>query len=265
MKNDDLSPLARRIQKRLDVLRLQPTVASRMAGLSGSGIRNIMEGKSDSPRYSTMEALAKVLQTSAEWLSTGRGEEFVEEDTRARRTDSNVGEDDFGVVDLGDGRGTASKKLTPKFVPELAIRAGASFSGGQAIEVPVADAHGNTYVGTLARAEWRIPDYYLSAAGLHASRTHILEVDGPSMLPDLKPEDRVIVDTTDTNPGVDGIFAIWDDSTHSVIIKNVQVVRGSDPLQITCISSNPTYAPFTLTLDGATRILGRVKRRITSV
>lgn len=265
MNNDDLSPLAKRIKMRLDVLHLQPTVASKRANLSASAIRNIFEGKSGSPRYSTIQALAKVLQTSPEWLSTGRGDEFVEEDNRSSRSDDNVAEDDFGVADLGNGKGPISKKLSPKFVPEFAIRAGASLSGGHAIEVPVTDAQGNTYVGTLARAEWRIPDYYLSAAGLHASRTHILEVDGPSMIPDLKPEDRVIIDTSDVNPGVDGIFAIWDDSTHSVIIKNVQVVRGSDPLQINCISSNPIYTPFTLTLDGATRILGRVKRRITSV
>lgn len=263
-KQQNPSDLARRIKRRLEVLHLDPTPTSKKAGMSPSGIRNILEGKSQSPRGVTLQKLADVLQTSVAWLTTGEGEEFIEGSSQPRQ-DGNAAEDDFGVSDVGGKTGRVSKKLSPKFIPEFAVRAGASLSGGTGIEVQVTDENGNSFTGSLARAEWRIPDYYLAAAGLHASRSHILEVDGPSMLPDLKPEDRVIVDASDTNPGVDGIFAIWDDSTNSVIIKNVQVVRGTDPTRINCISSNPTYETFSLILDGNTRIIGRVKRRITSL
>lgn len=259
------TPIAARIRQRLKSLHLDPTPASKAAGMSASGIRNILEGKSRSPRGETLTKLATVLQTSVEWLTTGSGEEFVEAAVDHGERDTNAAGDGFGVADLGDGKGHTSRRLSPKFIPEFQAKGGASLSGGTGIEVPVTDQHGNTYTGSLARAEWSIPDYYLAAAGLQQSRIHILEVDGPSMIPVLHPEDRVLVDTSDTNPGIDGIFAIWDDSTQSVIIKNVQVVRGTSPTQINCISSNTTYAPFVLTLDGATRIIGRVRRRITAV
>jgi len=258
-----MTPLAARIRKRLDALRIDPTPTSVKAGMSPSGIRNILEGKSQSPRGVTLQKLAIALQSSVEWLTTGEGDEFVDYDSHTRQ--SSTSQEDFGIAEVGGSKGRVGKRLTPNFIPEFAVRAGASPAGGIGIEVPVTDEDGNSYTGTLARAEWRIPDYYLSSAGLSLSQTHIIEIDGPSMLPDLKPEDRVIIDISDTNPGVDGIFAIWDNETQSVIVKNVQVVRGTDPQQINCISSNPTYSPFTLILDDATRIIGRVKRRITSI
>ncbi|WP_435656184.1 hypothetical protein [Brucella pituitosa] len=51
--------------------------ASLGAGLSDGFIRNIMSGKSESPRGVNLSKLAKVLQTSEIWLLTGEGQEDI--------------------------------------------------------------------------------------------------------------------------------------------------------------------------------------------
>lgn len=60
-----------RIQARLDALGLSERGAAEKAGLSAAGIRNIREGKSQSPRLDTLRKLAPVLQVSPEWLAFG--------------------------------------------------------------------------------------------------------------------------------------------------------------------------------------------------
>ena len=64
--------VAGRIQQRLDTLGLNPERASRMAGGSPSLIPNILNGRSRHPRIDTLAKIAPVLQTSPEWLATGR-------------------------------------------------------------------------------------------------------------------------------------------------------------------------------------------------
>lgn len=261
MKEQALPPLAARIKELLDEQNLDPTPTAKKAGLSPSAIRNIFEGKSQSPRAETLQRLARTLKTSVDWLLTGNGEKYVdygEEDWPPHESE------EMAVAEVG-GKGRVARKLRPGFVPEYDLRAGAGFSGTAGIEVSVTDDTGNSFTGEVARAEWGIPDYFLAARGMVASRTHILPIDGPSMIPDLHPDDRAIVDLNDINPGRDGIFAIWDNETSSVIVKNVQVVRGSDPPRIRCISSNKNYESFELELDGRNRVLGRIRDKITRV
>ncbi|MFC2252470.1 S24 family peptidase [Labrys portucalensis] len=69
----DDSTLAGRIQIRLNDLHLDATPTSLEAGLSASAIRNILEGKSKSPRNDTLVRLARVLKTSVDWLGENRG------------------------------------------------------------------------------------------------------------------------------------------------------------------------------------------------
>jgi transcriptional regulator with XRE-family HTH domain len=64
-----------RIQGRLDALGLSARAASLQAGLGADGIRNILRGKSESPRGTTLVKLAEVLQCSVSYLA---GEEAVE-------------------------------------------------------------------------------------------------------------------------------------------------------------------------------------------
>jgi hypothetical protein len=182
-------------------------------------------------------------------------------------------DDDDEVVPLDDlppefddltPRVGAGKRVHIKagFIPEFDLRAGASYGGGYALQGQVREGD-NTYDADVVKAEWGIPPSFLQGElRLHPLRTDVLAVDGPSMIPDLMPGDRVLVDRSHTDPRQGGIFAVREDG--GVIIKHVEVVRGSDPPRIVCKSSNPTYAPFELILDGENiAIIGRVAGRIS--
>lgn len=74
-RNTDIhsGTLASRIKERLEKLGLSERKASLEAGLSDSFLRNIREGKSLSPRIDTLEKIAEILQTNAQWLISGQG------------------------------------------------------------------------------------------------------------------------------------------------------------------------------------------------
>lgn len=65
------SALAARIRARLKALGKSARGASLEAGLGASTIRNVLEGRSQSPRGVTLAALAKVLETSEAWILHG--------------------------------------------------------------------------------------------------------------------------------------------------------------------------------------------------
>lgn len=79
MEMEPLSPLAERIAKRLDAIGRSMRSVSLEVG-SDALIRNIMTGKSKSPRAENLEALARVLSTTTQWLLRGDGPESVETD-----------------------------------------------------------------------------------------------------------------------------------------------------------------------------------------
>lgn len=141
---------------------------------------------------------------------------------------------------------------------EHAVYGGAG-NGGYAMEVAVGGQRGEVAADT-----WTFPPAFLKNE-LHLSLTasDIVRVRGDSMEPTLWDGDRVIVDRTDTDVRVDGIFAILDEG--SLIIKQVEIVRGTDPVEIVCKSRNTAYSTFNLVLDGNTRIIGRVVARIGRV
>lgn len=84
------SEIIARIDQRLTVLRLSERRACDLAGLSKSAIGNVRvaarNGLHYDPRSGTVEALAAVLHTSAQWLMWRRGPEVVmpDEDTQAK-------------------------------------------------------------------------------------------------------------------------------------------------------------------------------------
>ena len=67
--------LADRIDRRLKKVGLSARAASLKAGLSDAFVRNILQGKSQSPRAENFEALARVLKTTPSWLLKGEGSE----------------------------------------------------------------------------------------------------------------------------------------------------------------------------------------------
>lgn len=68
----ETSPIAARIRERLASLGLSVRAAASRAGSPESTIRNILEGKSESPRGTTLTKLAKALDVSEQWLLTGQ-------------------------------------------------------------------------------------------------------------------------------------------------------------------------------------------------
>ncbi|QKC72030.1 XRE family transcriptional regulator [Mesorhizobium loti] len=81
MSTDTTSPLAERILRRLEATGKSMRSASLEVG-SDALIRNIMTGKSKSPRAENLEGIAKALGTTAIWLLTGEGPESSGEDSR---------------------------------------------------------------------------------------------------------------------------------------------------------------------------------------
>lgn len=77
MSSDDDQAVLVRIQSRLEALGLSERGAAEKAGLSAAGIRNLREGKSQSPRLETLRKLAPILQTSPEWLAFGVDEDIA--------------------------------------------------------------------------------------------------------------------------------------------------------------------------------------------
>lgn len=177
-------------------------------------------------------------------------------------------DEDISSAD-NDNNGSAAvsrngrKNLRPGVIPEFDLRGGASYGGGYALPDQISDHKGRTYAAEAVKAEWTFPEAWLrNEMRLTLEMTDIIAVDGPSMLPDLAPGDRVLIDRSNRDPRQDAIFAVRDGD--SVIIKHVQLIRGSEPPRIVCTSSNQSYKPFELILDGEqAEIIGRVAGRIS--
>lgn len=148
-------------------------------------------------------------------------------------------------------------------VPEMDTYGGAGRNGGFNQEENDTDRFGTTFSRDAVRANWGIPAPFLRSE-LHTSpgRANIVPVRGDSMNDALFAGDRAIINLDDTDVGQDGIFALLDDSA-SLIIKQVEVVRGSRARRIICTSRNAAYKPFELELTEPVRIIGRVVGKIT--
>lgn len=67
-----MTPLAEKIERRLEELKKSARAASLEAGLGPDGIRNILRGRSISPRVETLQKIADALQVDIAWLSGQR-------------------------------------------------------------------------------------------------------------------------------------------------------------------------------------------------
>lgn len=246
----DQEGITDRVRRRLAELGISASKASRNAGMSADLIRDMERKPDNSPTIKTITALAGSLKVSPEWLAFGTGDPDSPE--------QEAGDDTPAISSNG-----LRRHLAPGSLPEFDLRAGASYGGGYALPTQIADAHGRTYSAEAVRAQWAIPlDFLRHELRVSPLTTDVLPIDGTSMMPDLLPGDRVFVDRGHRDPRQGGIFAIREGD--GIIIKHVELVRGSDPPRILCSSSNPTYKPFELILDGAeVEIIGRVAGRIT--
>lgn len=147
-------------------------------------------------------------------------------------------------------------------LPERDVKAGGAYAGG-------VDASGEFNVGDVNAhkpvATWALPGSYVrDGLGILPGTVDIVTIEGNSMddgsRNSLASGDKAILDLRSHNYRQGGIFALFDGDT--VIVKQVEYVRGTDPPQIICKSLNPSYSPFTVILDGNAHIIGRVAGKI---
>jgi len=150
-----------------------------------------------------------------------------------------------------------AKPNTAREIAEIDVYAGAG--GGGLVHTEYDD---NGAVGEVVRDHWVVPEAVI--AGLLRSASKFLrafEVVGDSMLPTLIPGDRVFVDTRRKEPNPEGVFVLWDGS--AVVVKSLQIVRGSEPLKIRVISDNQKYPAYEVLAEEA-QIIGRYVGRFTT-
>jgi len=129
------------------------------------------------------------------------------------------------------------------FVPELDVQVAAG--GGVVIDREYASAF------------WPMPQSYVRhflGVGNPASLI-MVEVQGDSMVPTLRPGDRVLVDTGRRIPSPPGVFVVWDGL--GTVIKRLEHVHGSAPPTYRIISENPQHVAYERTAEEST-VVGRV-------
>lgn len=225
--------LGQRVRRRLTQLGRSPIEAAQRVGLERNYLRDLTKDKKNSLNQRHLSKVAAALDWTVGQL-------------------------------LGENIGAARIDGVPNVVaiPEIDIKAGAGYGGGLPQEGVVIDEDGGEIVGGAAvRATWSFPVPFMREE-LRVRRAHILAIRGDSMTGALYDGDRAIVDLDDVDVSQGGIFALLDD-LGTLIVKQVELIRGSAPSRILCTSRNVLYKPFELLLEDPVRIIGRVASKIT--
>lgn len=196
------------------------------------------------PSKESITKLAEVLDVEEGWLRTGISE-------------VSDGEEILLPSDKLENR----LRADPGFnIVEIDVRVGAGAPGWP--QLPQAhDAIGNDYTGEPIRARWGLPPALVrEALKTTPDNIRVFEVIGDSMEPRLSEGDRVFIDTRQTHPAPEGIFALNDGL--GLVVKRLQIIHGSDPVRVRIISVNPAYPPQERNFDEI-QIIGRLAGRFT--
>lgn len=213
------------------------------------------EGRGNSPEPDKIPGLARLLSTTTDWIIDAKGPAPSDDDIRdLERTPL----DEHEVTHApGDERGYDIENYVPQKeggIPELDAKAGAG--EGAVGEVLVLPMGGGTKSAHKIVDEWVIPPDYLRDAVRDPSRAIVTGIQGDSMLPNYAPGDKVVVDLTEHELTVDGVYLI-SDGWSAPQIKRLQRIMFTVPPRCKIISDNPSYAPQEVDVDGV-RILGKV-------
>lgn len=248
-------PLKEVVRERLASLERNPFEAARRGGMERGFINDILQGKKTSVRGESLAKVAKALDWSLERMVAAMQE--VEPENRAGQTK---------VIARLDGRRVA-RNIGPMSTPEIDTSLGAG-GGGYPLPEQITD-NGRTYSAETVRDEWQFPERFMrDELRVDFPSVDLLPVHGDSMTDEhgegFRDGDRVLVNRREKTLRQGGVFAIRDGD--ETIIKQAELIRGSDPPRILCTSLNERYTPFELILDGdAADIIGRVILRISRV
>jgi phage repressor protein C with HTH and peptisase S24 domain len=131
------------------------------------------------------------------------------------------------------------------------------------ISVPILDVHVSAGSGSSIENEeeigvWKFDRRFLTEE-LHVGTTNlsVSRVAGDSMDPTLHDGDYILVDhmPPETGPKKDGIYVLYDGD--GTVVKRIQRVPCTDPLEVVIISDNRHYKEYTRVAEDV-RIVGRV-------
>jgi transcriptional regulator with XRE-family HTH domain len=108
----------RNLQELIEERRLNPRQVSLQAGLNATAVRDMLSGRAKSPRYDTLQAIAKVLGTTPAWLM---GDAVIKQDLRRGDKDAAKMELLTEIITrLQEVAESMKKKLPPKELATLA-------------------------------------------------------------------------------------------------------------------------------------------------
>lgn len=229
----------------------QPALA-KAVGMTQSAIAEIEGGRVKRPKK--LREIARAMGVTEEWL-------LGEPTYRAplvKSFDPDAPDEEPAPADTEAAeaaRRAHRKDLGPGEVIERDARGGAgvgSHSTAVTVDGQIVDG---------VSATWRFPQSFLhSELRARENDVDMIPVDGDSMIPTLLPGDRVMIQRSARAPSPDGIFAISDGI--GISIKRLQIVRGSDPLQVRILSDNPMHIAETIAASDL-NVIGRVIMKVT--
>lgn len=215
------------LQAEMDRRGLNPHSLALEAGLKQDAVRDILRGKSQSPRGATIKKLAAFLGMSVGDLLGVEGLKFGSEVTPPRLV-----EVDPDHLPAAPDRPIEIKEYdaTPR--------------AGHGAAAPELDGDGSEHP---VLAVWQMPSSYLSAFVSPGSKLAIVRVSGDSMEPDYPAGERILVDTSHQVPSPPGVYVLWDG--FGLVLKRVEILLGSDPPRVRIKSINPAYDTYERALD----------------
>lgn len=105
-------------------------------------------------------------------------------------------------------------------------------------------------------SHWEIPELWIRNITDAGERDlHVITVEGNSMEPELRPGDKIIVDSSRKSPTPPGIFVLYDGI--GTVVKQLEHIPKTNPPRVEIKSANKDYRADEATADEI-NIIGRV-------
>lgn len=213
-----------------------------------------------------LQAIAKRWRVTLDWLMDGKGQPPSGDELVAAEVFRPGDRNAFSTYDPDEewkptpefeGEAYTREMWTPHqpgALPEVDLKLGAG--EGAVGEVLVLEHKGHAYSGHRIVGEWLFPESFLHSTGTSPTQSIVGEISGDSMIPTYLPGDRVVVDLSQSEMTVDGIY-MWSDGHSPPQVKRFQRIPFSDPPRVEISSDNKAYRAFEAPLSEV-KIFGRV-------